>query len=147
MASNLPASLKPTKDVQMRHGTAKYDKAYMTETVTQSGARSATLEGVTLRAGKSDVAVILCGHPHLPHAFPLVDGKLVLNPGNVGLQAYDDKKPYPHKMESSSLHARYAIITKKKTDGIITFIRSPMTGKRLRKKHVKITEPTGFPLY
>jgi hypothetical protein len=41
---------------------------------------------------------------HLP------DGRLVVNPGSVGLPAYSDDSPHPHVMESGSPHARYAII-------------------------------------
>ena len=39
----------------------------------------------------------------------LGDGRMVLNPGSVGLQAYPAKWPYSHTMEAGSPHARYAI--------------------------------------
>jgi hypothetical protein len=43
-------------------------------------------------------------------------GKMIINPGSVGLQAYEDDIPYKHSMESGSPHARYSIITKKDGD-------------------------------
>ena len=34
--------------------------------------------------------LVLCGHSHVPRAVGLPDGRLVVNPGSVGLQAFDD---------------------------------------------------------
>jgi hypothetical protein len=39
----------------------------------------------------------------------LAPGRLVLNPGSVGLQAYDDAHPHPHVIENGSPHARWAL--------------------------------------
>jgi diadenosine tetraphosphatase ApaH/serine/threonine PP2A family protein phosphatase len=55
--------------------------------------------------------VILCGHTHIPHVVVIEDGPLIVNPGSVGLPAYDDTRPYPHKVETGSPHARYAMLT------------------------------------
>ena len=33
----------------------------------------------------------------------------IVNPGSVGLPAYDDVHPYKHHIETGSPHARYAI--------------------------------------
>ena len=37
---------------------------------------------------------------------------LVVNPGSVGLQAYDDDHPHPHVVENGTPHARYAVVEK-----------------------------------
>ncbi len=37
---------------------------------------------------------------------------LVVNPGSVGLPAYDDDHPYPHVIENGAPHARYAVLEK-----------------------------------
>jgi diadenosine tetraphosphatase ApaH/serine/threonine PP2A family protein phosphatase len=74
--------------------------------------------GVTLKSSSALAAhlaavrepVVLCGHSHLPHAVALPDGRLIVNPGSVGLPAYSDQTPVPHTMETGSPHARYAII-------------------------------------
>jgi hypothetical protein len=42
----------------------------------------------------------------------LPDGRLAVNPGSVGLPAYADDRPAPHRMENHAPHARYAVIEK-----------------------------------
>ena len=37
---------------------------------------------------------------------------LVINPGSVGLPAYDDSHPHPHVIENGAPHARYAVLEK-----------------------------------
>jgi hypothetical protein len=54
-------------------------------------------------------AVILCGHTHTPRTL-WIDGTLLLNPGSLGLPAYDDEHPHTHWVESGSPHARYAVV-------------------------------------
>lgn len=41
----------------------------------------------------------------------LENGTMIVNPGSVGLPAYDDTLPCPHRVESGSPHARYAILS------------------------------------
>lgn len=55
--------------------------------------------------------IILCGHTHVPKVLKLSSsGKIIINPGSVGLAAYDDETPFYHKMESSSPLAKYVVI-------------------------------------
>jgi len=42
----------------------------------------------------------------------LASGQIVINPGSVGLPAYDDESPVPHRMQSYSPDASYAILEK-----------------------------------
>ena len=37
-----------------------------------------------------------------------------MNPGSVGLQAYEDTTPWQHYVETGSPHARYAILERHK---------------------------------
>lgn len=108
----LPTSLRIAGDVLLVHGTPDSDLTYFLETVTEDGLRKATLSEVEQRAGDTDAAVILCGHTHLARSIRLTDGRLIVNPGSVGLPAYDDDRPFPHVVESGSPHARYAVITR-----------------------------------
>ncbi|EOW6434492.1 metallophosphoesterase family protein [Cronobacter turicensis] len=55
-------------------------------------------------------SLILCGHTHIPRSVEISSTCLIVNPGSVGLQAYDDEHPFFHKMEAGSPHARYAIL-------------------------------------
>jgi predicted phosphodiesterase len=106
----LPASLRLQDDVLMVHGTPGSDLVYWMESVDPAGQRPATYREVLDRAGDAQASLILCGHTHVPRSVLLDDGRLVVNPGSVGLQAYDDDHPYPHKAENGTPHARYAIV-------------------------------------
>ncbi len=108
----LPATLRLRlrHDVLLVHGTPTSDLVYFLDTVTPQGSRAATMDEVAQRAGDAAAALILCGHTHMPRSITLPDGRLIVNPGSVGLQAYDDDHLYPHVMENGTPHARYAIV-------------------------------------
>ncbi|MGW8393664.1 metallophosphoesterase family protein [Pseudoduganella sp. HUAS MS19] len=108
--ASLPASMRLQDDVLMVHGTPGSDLVYWMETVDPAGQRAATYAEVLERAGDAQASLILCGHTHVPRSVLLDDGRLIVNPGSVGLQAYDDDLPYPHKAENGTPHARYAIV-------------------------------------
>jgi len=112
--ASLPATLWFSDDVLLVHGTPDSDLAYFLETVDESGLRPATAAEIEERAGSASAKVILCGHTHVPRAVRLADGRLIVNPGSVGLPAYADDHPHPHAVETGSPHARYAIIEKEK---------------------------------
>lgn len=106
---SLPATLWLTPEVLLCHGTPNSDLIYFLESVDVDGARPATDEEVATRAGDCAAALIMCGHTHIPRIRRLHDGKVVVNPGSVGLPAYSDDHPHPHIMQTGSPHARYAI--------------------------------------
>lgn len=110
--ANLPTTLRLFNNVLLVHGTPESDLAYFLETVTEEGVRPATEDEVKARTAGVDADVILCGHTHLPRTMTLDCGRLIVNPGSVGLPAYEDDHPYPHVIENGSPHARYAIVTK-----------------------------------
>lgn len=109
--TELPASLWLFDDVLLVHGTPDSDLTYLLETVTETGIRPATPSEVEQRVKSVDASVILCGHTHLQRTMRLDDGRLIVNPGSVGLPAYDDDRPHPHVVESGSPHARYAVLS------------------------------------
>ena len=92
---SLPLTLRLSDDVLLVHGTPDSDLTYFLETVTPEGLRQATEAEIKHRAGDVDAAVVLCGHTHLAGVVKLADGRLIVNPGSVGLPAYDDDRPYP----------------------------------------------------
>ena len=104
-----------TDDVFCCHGTPTSDLEYFVDTVVDDaerggvGVRAATLAEATARAGSVRASLILCGHTHQARCVGLADGRLVVNPGSIGVQAYDDEHPHPHRIEAGSPHARYAI--------------------------------------
>ncbi len=92
------------------HGTPDDDLEYFLETVVPAGARMATRQEVEARLGTAQARLILCGHTHMPRAVRTTSGQLVLNPGSVGLPAYDDAIPYPHVIQTGSPDAHYALL-------------------------------------
>lgn len=97
-------------DILLCHGTPDSDMTYFLETVETHGARMATRKEVDERLGTTRAKVVLCGHTHKPRAIRASSGQLVVNPGSVGLPAYDDAHPYFHVIETGSPDAHYAIL-------------------------------------
>ena len=108
-------------DVLMVHGTPGSDLVYWLETVTPDlgangapGMRAASVDEVSQRLAAGDpratqASLVLCGHTHVPRAVQC-GATLIVNPGSVGLQAYEDTHPHPHRAENGSPHARYALV-------------------------------------
>jgi len=123
------ASAPPTRwladDVFVCHGTPHSDLHYWLETITNDfaangspGVRAATAAEVLQRLGAgphtAKASLIICGHTHVPRVVCVAsptDGQLItiVNPGSVGLPAYDDMHPFRHFIENGSPHARYAL--------------------------------------
>lgn len=106
----LPASLAVESQILLFHGTPKSDLTYLLETVEHGRVRLATQDEIAQRLGGEKAAVMLCGHTHQPRVVQTPGGSLIVNPGSVGLPAYDDGKPEYHVSETGSPHARYAIL-------------------------------------
>lgn len=97
-------------DILCCHGTPFSDETYLLETVTEHGVFLKSGEDIYSHLKGVTQGMVVCGHTHIPRTAWLWDKGLVVNPGSVGWQAYSDTKPYPHKMETGSPHARYAIL-------------------------------------
>jgi predicted phosphodiesterase len=94
------------------HGTPQSDTAYLLETPTVRGGVLRPSEEIAADLVGVAQRVVLCGHSHVPRAVWLPDGRLVVNPGSVGLPAYNHDEPFAHIMEAGSPHARYAILSR-----------------------------------
>jgi putative phosphoesterase len=110
------------EDVLLCHGTPQNDVDYLLESVAENGCRAATVSEVEMRTAGVNALLIACGHSHLPRALRLTDGRLVINPGSVGLQAYPARWPYTHIIENGSPHARYAIAERRSTTWEVEFV-------------------------
>ncbi|MQQ99682.1 metallophosphoesterase [Glaciimonas sp. GS1] len=112
--SLLPPTLEITTDIFMCHGTPSSDHTYFLEEVDEHGSRLASANRIAFFAEGIQHSLIICGHSHKPRTHALSNERLVVNPGSVGLQAYDDDHPYYHTIENGSPHARYAICEQNK---------------------------------
>jgi predicted phosphodiesterase len=99
-------------DIFICHGTPQSDETYLLEEPLADGSILKPAEQISALLGAVPQRLTLCGHSHIPRTVMLPDGHLIVNPGSVGVPAYDDDVPFPHKMETGSPHARYAIISK-----------------------------------
>lgn len=104
------------------HGSPTSDTEYLVEAVTPMGAQPRPVDDVADRLRDVDASLVLCGHTHLPRSVRLSDGRVVVNPGSVGLPAYDDAEPFPHRMEAGSPDARYAVVSGRPWDWEIEFV-------------------------
>lgn len=105
--ASLPSTFAYAADVMLVHGTPSSDHRYWLHRGQRGAMREASLTEIGDEA--IDVALTLCGHTHLPRAVTLPDGRIVANPGSVGLPAYEDDLPSYHVVETGTPHARYLI--------------------------------------
>jgi putative phosphoesterase len=105
-----PGTLLIEGEVLLVHGTPQSDVGYFLETVEPQVVREATPLEIKDRVGELSVPLILCGHTHIQRRISLGNRRLIVNPGSVGLPAYEDNHPLPHKMQTGSPHARYALV-------------------------------------
>lgn len=101
--NDLPPTMSLLDDVFLCHGTPTSDDEPWLDawwdgrTVTTPDEAS-----VAAKAEGFDYPVLLCGHTHIPRAVRLRDGRLIVNPGSVGLQ-----------LNHGSPDARYAIVERR----------------------------------
>lgn len=109
---SLPEDYRTDDGILLFHGTPTDDTVYLLETIKQGEAVLASHAEIEERLCGAESAVLLCGHTHIPRIVAMPDDILLVNPGSVGLPAYDDIVPEPHVMETGSPHARYAVLEK-----------------------------------
>lgn len=109
----MPATLQHSPDVFLCHGTPSSDTDYLLEIIIDGECQPAPVDVVRERLGDCRTSLVLCGHSHVPRVAFVPSkkhGQTIVNPGSVGLQAYLDKLPAPHRVQNGSPHARYAVI-------------------------------------
>ncbi len=120
--AGLPLTAVIDGSILMCHGTPARDDEYLLQSVDTRGARRRTDEDIAARLRHIETPVVLCGHDHTPGMEKLGDGRIVVNPGSVGLQAYEDDTPMPHVMQTGSPHARLCVLTKDEEAWSVEFV-------------------------
>lgn len=109
-------TLPPTKRLTdhglfLCHGTPESDLTYWLEEVSPQGlVHRAEAARIARFAAGIEEPLLLCGHTHIPRLVTLTDARMVLNPGSVGCPAYADDQPVPHRVETGTPRASYAVI-------------------------------------
>lgn len=110
--AQLPHAQLLNDEVFLCHGTPRSDAEYFLDSVDAPAVRAATADEIEDRLGPVSTAVVVCGHTHIPRIARSRTGQLLVNPGSVGLQAYEDDSPAYYVVENHSPDARYAILEK-----------------------------------
>lgn len=106
-----PATLVHRGKVYLCHGSPLGDDDYWLEDVAADGRVSiAPIETIEARADGIAASLLLCAHTHVPRKVRLRDGRTVVNPGSVGLPAYPSNQFHPHRIETGTPDACYAVI-------------------------------------
>lgn len=109
--ARLPATdVLANGDVLLCHGTPDSDLDFLLHALDGGDPREATPDEVAAHLAGTRASLVLCGHSHLPRALRLADGRLVVNPGSVGLPAYAHDQPYRYRVQTGTPQARYAIV-------------------------------------
>jgi predicted phosphodiesterase len=110
--TSLPQPCAITETIFACHGTPAADDEYLLDDIAVPHLVAAAPATATARLGRVTQPFTLCGHSHIPRLVQAKDGRLVLNPGSVGLPAYDSQSDgQTYYSESGSPHARYAMVT------------------------------------
>jgi putative phosphoesterase len=123
--AELPQVLRPTADVFMCHATPHSDVDCYLEDIVAGELRPAPLRSIEERTGSCDASLIFCGHSHIPRLVRLPSGQFIVNPGSVGIQAYEGHHPDAHIVEMGSPHGRYAIAESSSAGWMVQFIAVP----------------------
>ena len=109
--ANQPPTMIYRDEVFMCHGTPTSDTAYWLERVADDGSFQANdIQNIEAAACGVEQSLVLCAHTHVPRVVRLRDGRLVVNPGSVGLPAYDGHKPAYHRVQVGTPDACYAVL-------------------------------------
>ena len=119
---SLPGTYKMEPGILLCHGTPSDDLQYLLEDVREDGVLQASARTIRSRLGSTAATLVLCGHSHIPRVVSIGDGVQIVNPGSVGLPAYNDIRPLPHSMETGSPHSRYALLDREKNGWRIHFV-------------------------
>jgi len=111
----LPSRESPEDEILAFHGTPEDDCGYLLETVAAGRAQLASTAEIEARLGCWRAPLMLCAHTHQPRVVTMGGGVLIVNPGSVGLPAYESDYPEPHVSETGCVHARYALAEKSAT--------------------------------
>lgn len=127
-----PLTLIYRGEIFLCHGSPRDDAAYWLDRVAESGAIVASpLAAVEAEAVGIEASLILCAHTHLPRAVRLSDGRMAVNPGSVGLPAYDGRKPVYHVVQTGTPDACYAVLERVAHGWSVTFRHVPYDPRKM----------------
>lgn len=106
----LPPTEVYESEVFLCHGSIHSDEVYLMERVRPFRVCLRSEAELSRRILDIRQSLVLCGHSHVFRTRILAGGKMIVNPGSVGLPVCRHTRPFPHTMAAGSPHARYALI-------------------------------------
>lgn len=134
----LPATMRLSDEVFLCHGTPRRDIEYFLDSQVGERLVLATATEVAERLGEERATLVCCGHTHIPRVLRSARGQWLVNPGSVGLQAWDDDHPEVHVAEMGSPDARYAIAEQSERGWVVQSISVPYdyeSAARIASRH------------
>lgn len=106
----LPATLDvPDWQLFLCHGVPADDRLYLLESPVDGRLVAARPDQIARRLGDVHAGIVASGHSHIPRVVQH-HGTLIVNPGSVGLPAYEHTGAHAHVSEVGSPLARYAVL-------------------------------------
>jgi putative phosphoesterase len=106
-----PKSLELSDDIIAFHGSNVALNDYLLHKVVNGNLIMKTENEIEVSLQDIKQSIIFCGHSHQPSIVE-VNGKVVINPGSIGLQAFESKNESgKYASETGSGFARYSIVT------------------------------------
>jgi predicted phosphodiesterase len=102
-----PPVISVGEDLFLCHGTPESDDEYWLHRGRPGDMRRAEPDEIARHATGHRLA--LCGHTHVSRCVTLGDGRMIANPGSVGLPAFDDDEPVAADGEAAVPQASYLI--------------------------------------
>ncbi|MDH4988586.1 metallophosphoesterase family protein [Aminobacter anthyllidis] len=108
----LPLTLEIAPSVLAFHARPDHDERYLSEVIDEGQLIRAPLKVIEsrLRRTAPEYRLLLAGHSHRADLVQLADGRLLFNPGSVGIPAYSDDTAPAHVSEQGSPLARYGLV-------------------------------------
>jgi putative phosphoesterase len=123
--AGLPPTAHIDGEVLLCHGSPRNDAEYLLDSVEAGRAGLATAAEIDQRLSGVTAAVVVCGHSHVPRVVRTATGQLLVNPGSVGLPAFDDLNPSYHVVETGSPDARYAMLERRSSTWSVSLLTVP----------------------
>jgi predicted phosphodiesterase len=121
----LPADRWLSDEVFLCHATPASDVDCFLENIRDGEFVPASPDEIRARAAPCAASLIFCGHTHIPRVAYCGEAQTIVNPGSVGIQAYEGHHPVPHTLALGSPHARYAIAERKAHGWAVDLIAVP----------------------
>ena len=122
---SLPKTTIIAEEIFACHGISTSDLVYLLEDISSGVPIVKDEVAILSHLGEISHPVILCGHSHIPRVVQLSSGQLIVNPGSVGVPAYDDDVPSYHAMQNYSPLASYAVLEKRGDDWQVELLKIP----------------------